>query len=310
MNIALDYGIVLYMESTDKKKIVSFSQFQNWFNCPHRWWLDHVKGLRIRDNTINTCFGTAIHEPVQEYIKTLYTVNAPAADSLNLNKMFKEAFDRELEKNKVERTDDEYTNFVFDGQDIIREFCKTSNRVKHFPTGKYEFLGVELKIMQPIRNNLEFMALIDLALKNKKTGRIKIIDIKTSSLGWNRYQKEDESKYSQVLLYKALYSKKYEVPLSHIDVEFFILKRKLMENVSFPQSRIQTFIPQNTSGAVNKSIRKFTSFVDECFTLEGTYNTNRESYPKIPGKAKKNCKYCNHKKVNCDAKSDLKEEDN
>ena len=307
MNIALDYGIVLYMESTDKKKIVSFSQFQNWFNCPHRWWLDHVKGLKIRDNTINTCFGTAIHEPVQEYIKTLYTVDAPTADSLDLKKIFKEAFDRELEKNEVDRTDDEYTDFIFDGQDILSEFCKYSNRTRHFPTGKYEFLGVELKIVQPIKNNLEFMALIDLALKDKKTGRIKIIDIKTSSLGWNRYQKEDESKYSQILLYKALYSKKYQVPLSQIDIEFFILKRKFMENVSFPQSRIQTFTPINTSGAVNKSIRKFTSFVDECFTEGGIYNTNRKSYPKIPGKAKKNCKYCPHKKVNCDTKSDLKE---
>ena len=128
-------------------------------------------------------------------------------------------------------------------------------------------------------------------------------------MGWNRYQKEDESKYSQVLLYKALYSKKYNVPLSQIDVEFFILKRKLMENVAFPQSRIQTFSPTNTSTAVNGSIKKFTMFIDECFTSEGTYNDKRESFPKIPGKAKKNCKYCPHKKVNCDAKSDVKDDE-
>lgn len=297
------------MEQTDKKKIVSFSQFQNWFNCPHRWYLDFVKGLRERDNTINTCFGTSVHEALQAYIKALYTENALAADSLDLEKIFKDAFEREMTKNKVERTDEEYTDFVFDGMDIIKEFCNSTNRMKYFPTGKYEFLGVELKINQPIRNNLEFMALIDLALKDKKSGRIKIIDIKTSSMGWNRYMKEDESKYSQVLLYKAIYAKKYEVPLSQIDVEFFILKRKLMEGASYPQSRIQTFVPINTSSAVNKSIRKFTSFVDECFTPEGTYNQNRDAFPKIPGKAKKNCKYCPHKKVNCDAKSDVKEEE-
>ena len=112
-----------------KKKVASFSQFQNWFNCPHRWYLDFVKGLRTRENTINTCFGTAIHEALQAYIKTLYTENAPAADALDLQKIFKEAFDRELEKNSVKKTDDEYTEFVFNSMDILKEFCNSSNRI-------------------------------------------------------------------------------------------------------------------------------------------------------------------------------------
>ncbi len=297
------------MEQSAKKKIVSYSQYSKWFVCPHRFYLDRVMGLEVKDANLNLCFGTAVHEAIQKYIEILYTVGAPTADALDLNKITKEAFDREIAKNKVKYTEDEYTGFVFDAKDILDEFCKTSNRIKHFPSGKYEFIGVELRINQPIRNNLEFLALIDLVLKDKQTGRIKIVDIKTSSMGWNKWQKDDESKYSQVLLYKAIYSKKFDVPLSQIDVEFFILKRKLMENYAFPQSRIQTFTPLNTSGAVNKSIRKFTSFVNECFTPEGVYNTAREAYPKVPGKGKKNCKYCVHKKVNCDAKSDVIEDD-
>jgi len=292
-----------------KKKLVSYSQYATWFNCPHHWYLDNILKLKVKDANLNLCFGTAVHEAIQKYVETLYTVDAPSADALNLNQIFREAFDREIEKNKVAKTDDEYTGFIFDAQDIITEFCNYSNRGRHFPSGKYEFLGVELRINQPIRNNLEFLALIDLVLKDKKTGRIKIVDFKTSSLGWNKWQKDDESKYSQVLLYKAIYSKRYNVPLSQIDVEFFILKRKLMEKCAFPQSRIQVFSPLNTSGAINKSIRKFTSFVDECFTTEGVYNTSREAYPKVPGKGKKNCKYCIHKKVNCDTKSDVIEDD-
>ena len=287
------------MDVIDKKKIVSFSQFQNWFNCSHHWYLDHVKGLRERSDTIHTCFGTAIHEALQAYVKMLYTENAVKADALDLNDIFKKAFDSELADKKVTPTEDDKTEFVFNGEDILKEFCNSANRIRYFPTGKYEFLGVELKINQPIRNNLEFMALIDLALKDKRSGRIKIVDIKTSSMGWNRYQKEDESKYSQILLYKALYSKKYNVPLSMIDVEFFILKRKLMEKVAFPQSRIQVFSPINTSGAVNKTIQKFTTFVNECFTPEGQFVTDEKAYPKNPGKAYKNCKYCTHRKVNC-----------
>jgi hypothetical protein len=140
-------------------------------------------------------------------------------------------------------------------------------------------------------------------LKDKETGKYKIYDFKTAAVGWNNYMKEDEAKYSQILLYKAFYSKKFNVHLNDIEVEFFILKRKLYENVSFPQSRIQTFTPTNTQSAISDALGGFIKFVQECFTPEGAYNTDI-NYPKIPGKAKKNCKYCAHYKNTCDGKAD------
>jgi len=118
---------------------------------------------------------------------------------------------------------------------------------------------------------------------------------------WNQYMKEDESKYSQLHLYKSVYSKKFNVPLNAIDVEFFIVKRRLYENVSFPQSRIQIFKPASGSTMIKESISNFIEFLDHCFNEDGTYN-NINEYPKIPGKNKKNCKWCPHKKVSCDAK--------
>jgi hypothetical protein len=154
-----------------------------------------------------------------------------------------------------------------------------------------------------IKNNVDFIAYLDLVLKDKETGKYKIYDFKTSSNGWNKYQKEDPAKFSQILLYKAFYAKKFAVDLNMIEVEFFILKRKLYENVDFPQSRIQIFEPMHNKQAVISTINDFGTFVTECFTTEGTYNVNG-SYPKIPGKAKKNCKYCSHHKVNCNGKED------
>ena len=44
----------------NEKRWVSYSQFSNWFNCRHRWYLDHVKGLREFEDNVNTCFGTAM----------------------------------------------------------------------------------------------------------------------------------------------------------------------------------------------------------------------------------------------------------
>jgi hypothetical protein len=294
-------------EETKNKK-VSFSQYSMWSKCPYSWKLNYLEGKRIYDASINTCFGTAIHFVLQTYIEKLYKESAQIADALDCIKMFKEKFDDEIVKAKSQNpkfnfNDDEYTEFYYNGEDILKAFLNTSTRIKHFPSNKYEFVGVELPLDAQLRNSVDFIAYVDLILKEKATGKIKIYDFKTSGLGWNKYQQADPAKYEQILLYKAFYSKKFNVPLSSIEVEFFILKRKLYENVNFPQSHIQLFAPTHNAPAVATTLNSFSEFINECFTPTGEYNISGK-YPKIPGKAKKNCKYCPHLKVNCDGKAD------
>lgn len=291
-------------EKNIEKKKVSFSQYSGWFKCPHSWYLNYLKGLRVYESSLSTCFGTAIHNTLQDYIKVLYTDGAEVADQKDLVKEFRNHFTQELETNKdqLEKyTEDDVTEFMFDGEDILKTFVSSANRIKYFPSKKYEFIGVELPLEVDIKNNVQFIAYVDLILRDKSTGRYKIWDFKTSAMGWNKYQMADEAKYAQLLLYKAFYSKQFNVPLDAIDVEFFILKRKLYENVAFPQSRIQIFEPSHGKAFIAKSINTFTTFLDECFTTEGQYN-EKGFYPKVPGKAKKNCKYCSHYKTNCDGK--------
>jgi CRISPR/Cas system-associated exonuclease Cas4 (RecB family) len=288
----------------NEKKHVSFSQFKTWLNCPHKFWLDQVKGLKEFEDSINTCFGTAIHETLQNYVKILYTESFEKADSINLKEYFKTAFESELKRTNLKYTEDDYTEFYFDGEDILESFSATAMRIKHFPSDKYEFIDVELEIEMPVKNNVNFVAYIDLVLKEKSTGDIKIFDFKTSSVGW-RSEKDDYSKISQLLLYKAFYSKKFNVPLSKINIEFFILKRKLFEGVNFPQSRIQNFIPPNSGPIIAGTVQDFVSFLDGCFTPDGQYKDEIDLYPKNPGERKKHCKYCPHKKIRCDQKQEL-----
>lgn len=294
---------------TNNKKRVSFSQFSNWFNCRHRWYLDHVKGLRVFEDSVSTCFGTAMHEVIQLYIETLYKKSAKDADLHDLYELFLKGFDKELKDKKVTITTEILKEYQEDGDNIIKAFTNMTNRIKYFPSSKYEFIGIEDEIIMPIKNNVEFICYIDVVLKEKATGRYRIIDIKTSTNGWNHYQKDDEAKVSQILLYKAFFSRKYNVDINMIDVEFFILRRKLWENYSFPQSRIQTFVPKNDQKTVAKSLNYFAEFVTECFTPEGKFIENPKIYLKNPGKAKKNCRWCPHKGVNCDAVSDIPKED-
>jgi len=302
--------IIFKMDATiPKKRRVSFSQYSNWFKCPHHWYLDHVRRLREFEDSISTCFGTAIHEALQLYVEKLYKEGVKTADELDLDAIFKVAFTRELTDHKVEHTDDQFMDYTYDADDIIKAFTNFTNRIKYFPSGKYEFIGIEDEIIMPIKNNVDFICYIDIILKDKLTGRYRIIDLKTSSTEWNKWQKEDPTKYSQILLYKAFFSKKHNIPINMIDVEFFILKRKLYEGVSYPQSHIQVFIPKNNQKAIIDTLETFSQFVGECFKPDGTFVEDISIYPKIPGKAKKHCKYCPHKKVNCDTKSDIPEAD-
>ena len=291
------------MESKEiKKNRVSFSQYSTYLKCPHKWYLDYVKNLREKEDNINTTFGTAIHHAFQTYLTVLYKESVTAADSIDVKKLFQDKFAEEVKKIKL-LDESEYTDFVFDGHDIIDTFLKSANRIKHFPHNEYELVGIEIPLEIPIKNNVEFVGFVDIVLKERNVERYRIIDFKTSSNGWNQYQKEDESKYSQLHLYKSVYSKKFNVPLSSIDVEFFIVKRKLFEKSTFPQSRIQIFKPASGSQMIKESINNFIQFLDYGFNNDGSYNIDNQ-YPKIPGDRKKNCKYCLHYKKTCDAKAD------
>jgi len=288
-----------------KKNRVSFSQYSTFLKCPHKWYLDYVKNLRRFDANINTAFGTAIHETFQTYLENLYNKSLKEAETLSLRSIFMESFNTEIQKVKdsgTEVDDDLFTEFCYNGEDILSAFTKTANRLKYFPARDYELVGIEIPLEIPLKNNVEFVGFIDIVLKEKNKQKYRIIDFKTSSSGWNKYMKEDESKYAQPHLYKSVYSKKFNVPLKSIEVEFYIVKRKLYENVSFPQSRIQVFVPPHGDRAIKESINNFIEFLDYGFNPDGSYNESNE-YPKYPGNSKKNCKWCLHYKTNCDGKA-------
>jgi len=293
------------MENAEKKKKrISFSQFNTYLRCNYKWYLDYCLNMRKWDGNINTAFGTAIHETFQKYLELLYNVSVKDADTLDVKSFFKESFDKEIQKLKDEGkevTDDDYMDFYYDGVEIVAEFTKTSNRLKFFPVKDYELVGIEIPLEIDIKNNVSFIGFIDIVLKEKGKDRYRIIDFKTSYNGWNKYVKEDFSKISQLYLYKAIYSKKFNVDLKDIDVEFFIVKRRLYENVNFPQSKIQIFKPESTKKIISESLDFFIEFLNHGFDKDGEYNL-KESYPKNPGKNKKHCKYCLHYKTNCDGK--------
>ena len=310
------------MESEIKKNTVSYSQYSEFSKCPRCWKLGYIDKLKKYENSINTAFGTALHKAIQTYLTTLYDKSLSEADSLKLFPIFEEEFkaqlcnpqipkdvsDKERQRliglNSFISPQSEIDDFMQDGKDILDFFLKTDIRSKYFPSKKYELIGIEVPLEIEMRKNLKYKGFIDLVLKDKITNKILIYDIKSSTNGWNKWQKADDLKMNQLLLYKKFYSKLHNVDEKDISVEFFILKRKLYENVSFEQSRLQKVIPNTDKPSMNNAIASFMKFINYAFDKDGNYNKNAK-YPKNPGKAKKNCKYCSFKGTEyCDGKSD------
>ena len=73
-----------------------------------------------------------------------------------------------------------------------------------------------------------------------------------------------------------------------VDVEYFIVKRKLWENVDFPQKRVQIFSPASGNVSINRVVKSFNKFISEAFDEEG--NQVVKKYDATPSKA--SCRWC------------------
>ena len=273
---------------------VSFSQYGMWSSCPQQYKLNYIDKLGESSSNIHTIFGSAMHETIQHYLSVMYGVSKKQADEINVDKLLLERM-RENYKGEVEKmsegtpcSQDELEEFFGDGRRILEWFMKHIG--KFYSKSGYELVGIEIPLNKEIKKGVHFIGYIDIVLKDIAENAIIIIDLKTSTMGWNKYQKEDRLKNSQILLYKKYYSELFNIPLTKIRVEFQIMRRKLPDDSPYPVPRISKHIPPNGSPSVNKVYDEFMSFIDIVFDDEGNFRDI--PYPKVPGNAKKNCKWC------------------
>jgi len=274
---------------------VSYSQYTMWANCPKQWKLTYMDGHKDFDPSIHLVFGTAMHETLQGWLQVLYKDGPSAANEMNLNEILLDEMAKEYKKMMAVygvkfTTKDEMNEFYDDGIQII-DFIK-KNRTEYFSTKKMRLVGVELPIYYPTSNkNIMMKGFLDLVFEVIEDGIIEIWDIKTSTKGWNEYQKKDKTKTAQLVLYKKFFSEQYGYPIDKIQVRYFIVKRKLWEEAMFAQKRVQQFVPAHGSRTMRNITTSFDEFISKSFNDDGSYNTEGE-FPALAGKNNKNCKYC------------------
>jgi len=182
---------------------------------------------------------------------------------------------------------------------LLDWFQKSKNFNKFFSLKHDELVAIEQPINTKIAEGVNFMGFIDLIVKDTFTGKYRIIDFKTSTAGWSKYQKADAVKNSQILLYKKFYAELIGISEDMIDVEFIILKRKVAVREDIPTHRMSKHIPANGKPSINKAWTGFKGFVESVFDETGTYRLN-VNYHKKPSKL---CGWCEFYGTHCDGKN-------
>lgn len=275
---------------------VSYSQYTMYANCPHQWKLNYMDGNRTFDPSLHLVFGTAMHETLQSWLDVLYNKSPKEATQLDLGKML---YDGMVSEYKVMReqtssdfsTPSEMEEFLEDGIEILNFITK--NRLDYFNTRQLRLVAIELPIYAKAMesHNVHMMGFLDLVFEDTYQNKLVIWDIKTSTRGWNKYQKADKTKTAQLVLYKKFLSEQYSYPIDKIDVKYFIVRRKLDEGMMYAQKRVQEFTPSNGKPTVNKITKSFEDFIRNAFNEDGSYRTESE-FPALAGKNNKNCRYC------------------
>jgi hypothetical protein len=258
--------------------------------------LDYVKKYKLFEPSMYLTFGTSFHEVFQEYLTTIYTESDKKGKEIEFRKRLQERmyenYKQDLEKNgnKHFATREDVYEFIDDGVEIL-EWIR-SHRGAYFSLRDCELIGVEIPLLHPITDevpNVFLLGYIDLILRRKNTEKYYVLDIKTSTRGWKDKEKKDQVKLNQVLFYKHFYSKELNVSEDNIEVEFFIVRRKLFEGAEFPIKRVQQFKPTQGKRKVKDAYESLAGFVKEVFTPEGEYKEREYS------KNTEACKWCPYK---------------
>ena len=286
-------------QSPKANKHISYSQLSSFATCEKQWYLTYVKKLAAYQPSIHAVFGTAMHETVQTWLEVLYHDKVKTANELDLDALLYQNLMKAYKSQKAQNTHEHFTTqeelnlFYIDGKNILNFLKK--KRGGYFSTKGVYLAGIETLLYQELRPGVKFKGLIDLVFYDERVDEWTIMDIKTSTSGWNSYAKTDDKKKAQILLYKEFFSRQFDIPLDKIKVEYFILKRKVPKDAEFAsmQKRVQEFRPADGPRKMKQAVNLMENFVLNAVDQQGQYV--EKEYTTNPSKSA--CMFCGIKKM-------------
>ena len=281
-------------QQPSKNLHISYSSLSTYNKCPKLWELQYLRNEIPFTQNIYTCFGSAMHETIQEWLTVMYHDKVKAANDINLHKLLYANMAHSYRMGKAMMNGDhfssadEMTQFWLDGKHILDFLSK--KRAGYFSTKNMMLAGVETLLYQDIKPGVKFKGLIDLVFYHPNTDRWTIMDIKTSTRGWSPEYKKNPNLTAQVILYKEYFSKQFNVDKDKIDVEFFIVKRRVPAEAEWAsmQRRVQQFRPNAGPRKTKQVLDSMNKFISEAVDENGQYIDKEYSCTSALGK----CREC------------------
>lgn len=281
-------------QSPKTNKHISYSQLSSFATCEKQWYLTYVKRLAPYQPSIHAVFGTAMHETIQSWLEVLYHDKVKTANEMDLDALLYENMIKAYKGQKAQNAHEHFTNqeemnmFFLDGKHILNFLKK--KRGGYFSTKGVYLAGIETLLYQELRPGVVFKGLIDLVFYDERVDEWTIMDIKTSTSGWNKFAKNDDKRKSQILLYKEFFSRQFNIPIEKINVEYFIVKRKVPVEAEFAsmQKRVQEFRPTDGPRKMKQAVNLMENFVHKAVDMKGNYID--KDYPTSPSRDA--CRFC------------------
>lgn len=273
---------------------ISFSQLSVYRTCPLSWYRAYVKGEAPFVPSIHLIFGTAVHECIQTWLDKLYNVSVKASEELDLHEMLHTKMREYYKGNRAGygkdfSTAEELGSFYEDGVAIL-DYVK-KHRKAFFDPKKEWLVGCEIPLLYKLQDKFMFKGFIDILTYSETEDIWKIWDIKTSTSSWSAETKANQLKTDQVLLYKHFLSQEFGLDPDKIEVEYFIVKRKIPEDPMYPAmaKRVQEFTPSNGPRSVKRAVGEVEKFCKDVL-VEGTGQYRGGEFTATP--SEKACKWC------------------
>ena len=264
-------------QSPSKNKHISYSSISTYTKCPKLWELQYLRKSIPFTQNIYTVFGTAMHETIQEWLTVMYYESVKSSNEINLHDLLYANMIKAYKSGKAQMnhehfsTQDELTQFWIEGKHILDYLVK--NRTSYFSTKTMKLAGIETLLYQELKPGVVFKGLVDLVFYHPVNDSWTIIDIKTSTSGWRDNQKKNPNLTAQVILYKEFFAKQFNIPKEKINVEFFIVKRRVPKDADFAsmQRRVQEFKPNDGPRKTKQVIDQMNKFISEVVDDNGDF---------------------------------------
>lgn len=298
-------------QSPSKNVHISYSSFSTYTKCPKLWDLQYRQKVVPFRQSVYTIFGTAMHETIQTWLEVMYYDKVKTATDMNLDSVLYDNIVKAYkgakaingsdpiegtfpQKNELDQST--LTQFYNDGKQILDFISK--KRSAYFSTKNMKLAGIETLLYQDIKPGVKFKGLVDLVFYHPNSDRWTIMDIKTSTRGWNDKAKKNPNLTAQVVLYKEYFSKQFGIDKENIDVEFFILKRQVPKNAEFAsmQKRVQTFSPSSGPRTTKKLLESLNKFIDDVIDENGMFKDKEYKCSSAFGE----CEHCSGFLTNSD----------